>query len=237
MTEYLTYNSDVRKFENLWLINYSAFFGLITSTVCLRYVNNRIFSFASVGFNILVLTTFALTGLINLAELRNSYIDQADATIYTRTFLSNIGIRYICMLFAIPLVFVNRKILERDYFNPQIKEVEKVLLNLFVIILLSSELVHWLDISHIKNSDKLALSILWSIYALAMIVRGLMKKDGVIRIMAIILFGVTIIKLFIYDISDMSTIAKTVVMMILGALLLIASFLYNRASKSSKNEK
>jgi len=45
---------------------------------------------------------------------------------------------------------------------------------------------------------------------------------------AIALFGVTLIKLFFYDISHLDTISKTIVFVTLGILLLIISFLYNK---------
>jgi uncharacterized membrane protein len=46
--------------------------------------------------------------------------------------------------------------------------------------------------------------------------------------MAFIIFGLTIVKLFFYDIAHQSTISKTIVMISLGAVLLIVSFLYNK---------
>ena len=46
--------------------------------------------------------------------------------------------------------------------------------------------------------------------------------------MAIALFAITLIKLAIYDISHLNTIAKTIVFVTLGVLLLIISFLYNK---------
>ena len=45
---------------------------------------------------------------------------------------------------------------------------------------------------------------------------------------AIVLFAVTLIKLFFYDIADLDTISKTVIFVTLGILLLIISFLYNK---------
>jgi uncharacterized membrane protein len=45
------------------------------------------------------------------------------------------------------------------------------------------------------------------------------------------LFAITILKLFLYDMAGMSTISKTLVMIILGALMLISSFLYNRSKR------
>ncbi len=46
--------------------------------------------------------------------------------------------------------------------------------------------------------------------------------------MGIAIFGVTLIKLFIYDVSHMDTIPKTILFVSLGILLLIISFLYNK---------
>jgi uncharacterized membrane protein len=88
---------------------------------------------------------------------------------------------------------------------------------------------------NIHNSFKLSMSILWGSYALLLIVLGLWKGKAHIRITGIVLFGITLAKLFFYDMADMSTISKTVVMMILGVLLLTASFLYNKYKGSTEN--
>ncbi len=42
------------------------------------------------------------------------------------------------------------------------------------------------------------------------------------------LFAITLGKLFFYDISHLNTIAKTIVFVVLGVLLLVISFLYNK---------
>jgi uncharacterized membrane protein len=84
---------------------------------------------------------------------------------------------------------------------------------------------------HVFNSKqvyKLALSILWGIYSLGLISYGIWKKKSHLRIGAISLFAVTLIKLFVYDLQHMSTISKTIVFIALGILLLIISFLYNK---------
>ena len=79
-----------------------------------------------------------------------------------------------------------------------------------------------------SQSYKLGLSILWGVYALLLIALGIWKKKKHLRIGAIALFAVTLIKLFFYDISYLDTIAKTIVFVSLGVLLLIISFLYNK---------
>jgi uncharacterized membrane protein len=80
----------------------------------------------------------------------------------------------------------------------------------------------------VENTFKLSLSILWGCYALLLIVYGLSRDIRHIRLAGIFLFAVTLLKLFAYDMGDMSTILKTIVMVILGALLLTASFIYNK---------
>ena len=54
------------------------------------------------------------------------------------------------------------------------------------------------------------------------------KNNKNLRIGAIVLFSITLIKLFFYDISHLDTLSKTIVFVSLGILLLIISFLYNK---------
>ena len=53
---------------------------------------------------------------------------------------------------------------------------------------------------------------------------------------AMVLFGVTLLKLFLYDIASMNTITKTIVFVSLGILLLIISFLYNKYKHKISDE-
>jgi uncharacterized membrane protein len=79
-----------------------------------------------------------------------------------------------------------------------------------------------------SESYKLGLSILWGSYSLMMIALGIWKNLKFLRIMAIIIFAVTLVKLFFYDVSHLGTIQKTILFVSLGILLLIISFLYNK---------
>jgi len=48
--------------------------------------------------------------------------------------------------------------------------------------------------------------------------------------------GLTLVKIFFYDLANMSNISKTVVLIIMGMILLAASFMYNRYLEKMKNE-
>lgn len=234
--EYTLYDNDVLKFQTLWLLIYSAIVGIVITFINLRFVKDKTLSYVSAMFNGLVIAAFLSSGLIELASLRSSYLSQDQAEYYFRG-MYHIMIRYIGLFFVIPLMICNHWYSKKTtHFNETLIKTEQGLFHFVVVALLSSELVHWLDMMRVENSFKLALSILWGGYALFLIVVGLLKNQKHIRIMAFALFGITLIKLFAYDMADMSTIAKTIVMMALGVLLLVASFLYNKYKQTNENQ-
>jgi len=107
-----------------------------------------------------------------------------------------------------------------------------VVFELFIVfyiwVLLSNELLTWMDINYVADSFKLGMSILWGIIALSLIIFGLWKGKKHIRIFAIVLFAITSLKLFFYDTAHLGTISKTIIFISLGILLLITSFIYNK---------
>ena len=136
----------------------------------------------------------------------------------------------------IPLLWGNWKISRQEFFIDNVRRTENIAFHFVVLVLLSSELIHWLDMARVENSFKLSLSILWGAYALFLIVVGLSRDLKHIRLGAMVLFAATLVKLFVYDMADMSTILKTIVMIILGILLLTASFIYNKYKRATGNE-
>lgn len=229
---YPMFDTDLQEFKTLWLLIYSSIFGIVLTLMNKKWIKNETLTLTITAYNALILFMFVWNGLPSLGDLRSSFLQQTNAAYYFRD-LWHIVIRYITLLAIIPLVYLNRLHIRLALFNSTIKRAEFILFHLFTLILLSSEVVHWLELAGVDESFKLWLSILWGIYALAMIVVGLQRNDKPLRTLAIVLFGVTLVKLFFYDMADMSTIAKTIVMIILGVLLLISSFLYNKVKKAA----
>jgi uncharacterized membrane protein len=97
-----------------------------------------------------------------------------------------------------------------------------------VLWLTSSELLNWADILRLSDADKLGLSVWWGIYAVILVIVGIVQRKKHLRVGAIVLFAFTLVKLFLYDIATLGTISKTVVFVSLGILLLVISFLYNK---------
>src|SRR5262249_29528658 len=70
--------------------------------------------------------------------------------------------------------------------------------------------------------------ILWAVYAVGLVFAGIRRRYRPIRYLAILLFGFTILKVFMVDIARLDRVSKMLSVMGLGILLLIASYLYQR---------
>jgi uncharacterized membrane protein len=110
-----------------------------------------------------------------------------------------------------------------------------------IIALISFEVMHllvWIDYDKpesIYQSESLyskaGLSIVWGLSSFVIMWLGMSYKYKPLRIIALIVFGITLIKLFAYDISNIAPAGKIVAFILLGILLLIISFMYQRLRK------
>ena len=225
--EYNEYNNDIGIFRNIYLLVYSlVFFGGIALLNFYKF-KNKILGVSSIVIGLLVLFAAQTYGLGELGELRYSYID-GHYSKYFDVSINYILVRYLLWGtagFTLWAIFKNAKTqLENIKFHIFLEAV----IHISILNFLSNELVTWLDIAGYQDIFKLGLSILWSVYSLILVSLGIYKKKKHLRIFALVLFGITLAKLFLYDISNLSTISKTIVLIILGLLLLIISFLYNK---------
>ncbi|KQB41675.1 DUF2339 domain-containing protein [Flavobacterium aquidurense] len=75
---------------------------------------------------------------------------------------------------------------------------------------------------------KTGFPILWGILAFVFLIIGIKKQLKSLRIIALSLLGLTILKLFLYDISNISETGKIISFILLGILILIISFVYQK---------
>jgi len=73
-----------------------------------------------------------------------------------------------------------------------------------------------------------ALSVQWSVTAVVLLAVGFARLSNLLRYMAIGLFGITVIKIFLVDLSHLEMVYRIVSFIVLGLLLLVASLLYQR---------
>ena len=225
--DYSLYNYDINVFKNIYLIAYSlVFFGGL-ALLNFHKFKNKVLGISAIVIGLLTLLSAQTFGLEELGELRYAYINGGSNEYFDVNF-NYILVRYLLwgsVAFALWAIFKNTKsIIENTKFHIFLEMV----IHISIFNFLSNELVTWMDIAGYQDIFKLGLSILWSVYSLLLVSLGIYKKKKYLRISALVLFGVTLAKLFLYDISNLSTISKTIVLIVLGLLLLIISFLYNK---------
>jgi len=235
------------KLENAWLLLKSGWkiiyfmFFCVVAGILLRRINTenkqaemvKKLIWALFGLTIFAWLLFLLVGLYQFSELRELVLKNFDGkgnsggnkTILTSWLLWT---RYTGILSAIILLMVSQLYFVPDLLFKRAKGFRTVMIHTIILWILSSELIHQLSWNGSAGVYKLSLSLLWGGYALGLVYLGLRREHVVLRYAAMGLLAITLGKLFLYDIADMNTIAKTVVMIALGAILLLVSFIYNR---------
>ncbi|MBL7913083.1 MAG: DUF2339 domain-containing protein [Bacteroidia bacterium] len=75
---------------------------------------------------------------------------------------------------------------------------------------------------------KIGFPILWGILAFVFLFVGMKKYNKTFRVMSLVLIAITLIKLFAYDINNASQAGKIIAFFILGIVLLIIAFMYQK---------
>jgi uncharacterized membrane protein len=89
----------------------------------------------------------------------------------------------------------------------------------------------------LRLAQQLALSVLWALYGGAMLVVGLARRNRLLRLMALTLLGGTTLKVFLFDLSSLDKVYRIISFIVLGAILLAVSFLYQqRQQRTAKAE-
>jgi uncharacterized membrane protein len=232
------HNNAIWDFQAVWLYNYAMLFFTILSFVNIFKLKNKNLGYGNLGVNLFLIVLFLTGGLFYISELREMYLDQyLEGNRYHRGMMY-LAIRYISLSFFAGLLFAIYRYTKSTFLAFDFRKYFEALCYFCLIWILSSELLHWMDIGGAKNQYKLGLSILWGVSSLALIGVGIYQRKKFIRIGAMVLFGATLLKLFFYDIAHLNTISKTIVLVSLGVLLLIISFLYNKFKDeiAEKNE-
>ncbi|MFH1409692.1 MAG: DUF2339 domain-containing protein [Nanoarchaeota archaeon] len=80
----------------------------------------------------------------------------------------------------------------------------------------------------ILEMKEFLISVGWSILALVVMVLGFMFRQKHLRLQGMFIFGITILKVFLYDTRSLDTLYRTLSYIVLGILLLSISYVYAR---------
>jgi uncharacterized membrane protein len=156
---------------------------------------------------------------------------------------------YINVLAVLALLVMNHRYFSQDFVRTKLnKRVNSIFSLAILLFVISSELDHTIiitgftlvtnpdlyyinyeTIEHLKDvSQKIAWPIAWGIFSFVLMIIGMKRKKKHLRIASLALFLITLIKLGVYDIKDVSEGGKIAAFISLGLILLIISFMYQK---------
>lgn len=218
--------SIIRNKSSAWQANYTMAFLSVMALINRLKVRSFTLAAANAALGVLTLAAFATAGMVVFYDLRVAYMaGHGDHSLVSIRYLS-----YVCAaLLTAVLYLYSRDEFFTERVPPWITRVSFEAVSYgFWFIAASCELVNSMAQIGLADGTKLGLSIFWGIYALMLVIIGIARNRKHLRVAAIGLLGVTLLKLFFYDVADLDTIPRTILFVSLGLTLLVVSFLYNK---------
>ena len=219
------------------------FFSVLNIIVAKRHtsgilITNYIFNFINVGLFVLIFAVFPIG-------------DFKDAMLVPDRGYVGFIFHYVSLACVIYMVYSMYKVIQIPNTPIAFSPVLNTILVAIAIVYVSSlELVlhvFQFTISSVKENSfesetlqmqqyeivkthtiQIGFPILWGLLAFVFLFFGMKKQNKTLRVVALVLLGITLLKLFTYDIKDASEAGKIVAFIILGVVLLIISFMYQK---------
>lgn len=189
--------------------------------------------------NCLVYVSWTVLGLGVLAAVVQSF-----SYPMAEQFFPVINLRFVVLLTAAAVLFIQLQWWKKQAPAAQIRYLPFIFTMTIVIILFELVTVEVSDyfekaryladqsdtrlLMKLDNLHQMSLSIAWLCYSLALLALGIWRKMQILRMIAIGLFGLTIFKIFLFDLSFLGTLYRIFSFMGLGVILLVVSYLYQR---------
>ncbi|HEU0005026.1 MAG TPA: DUF2339 domain-containing protein, partial [Terriglobia bacterium] len=111
--------------------------------------------------------------------------------------------------------------------------------NLLVLFFLTTEISSYFEAAYYQASEyqqkrdirsrmQLSISALWGLYSIVLVTAGILRRFQPLRLLAIVLFTATILKVFFVDLGEMEKIYRIIASIGLGVILLVASMMYQK---------
>lgn len=232
------YDESWNYLKKAGLTIYNLVFFITFTLLTIKSWNNKILNWIVFSVNLLVALVFITGGLTEFAELRDYYLNPENATHFTLSH-SAFYLRYIGIFLLSVLLWMTYKLLQSETFNKLMLHRYYIgsIVHLFILVLLCNEMTNIYHLNSertehfFRNLDavyKLGYTMVFAAYSFGLIAFGIFKKNRIMRVSAIVLFGITLLKLVTFDTWDLSTGYKVIAYIILGVILLIVAFLYQK---------
>ena len=219
------YNRHIRMFRRLTLHDYYMIYIIALFALNRKVFKSITYAYITQMLGLLLLFAFIVPGLHRIGYLKEDYassLHSEEGAIGT----INIWIGYISYAVAGSLLLCTQISVKQFTNEKGYRKLISIFSHFIILSILTGELYHSLDkLSDVANPN-IFISILWGLYAVMIISVGIAQKRKHLRISAIFLFGITLFKLFIYDISNVTALGRVILLFSLGILLIIIAFLY-----------
>ncbi len=182
---------------------------------------------------------FVVTGIVSLLALMDGFTCNLEPF---RHFIPIINSRFLSVAIVITACYailrmlsIHNDSLDR---NDRVTQMSVFLITqILSVLLLSTECLDYfrysegyqhLNFTSHRHSLQLSLSVLWAIYGASLTGVGIAWRIRPARILGIAMLALTILKVFIVDMSGLNTVYRIASFIVLGLLLLAVSYFYNR---------
>ncbi|MDP2624705.1 MAG: DUF2339 domain-containing protein, partial [Candidatus Peregrinibacteria bacterium] len=180
----------------------------------------------------------AIVGSIGVLTLFNEF---GGFDIYEEKFLVNgfVGTMLVLIATSAAATYLYEQNKAKSEFSE--KDAQAILgtiANVAMVLLITHQIVHYFELKGAdepyeikKTLDQTAqftISIAWTLYSIALIAIGIMKRLKPARWMGLILFGITILKVLLVDLAGLSSGYRVIAFMVLGLFLIATSFSYQK---------
>ena len=122
-----------------------------------------------------------------------------------------------------------------------------VVANVLAVVALSAEAAGYFDAGRVALADavrlrdlelakQLSLSVVWALYGAGLLVAGRARRLRLLRLMSLALLSLTTLKVFFWDLSSLDRVYRIISFIVLGAILLAVSYLYQRSQQRAAAE-
>lgn len=175
-----------------------------------------------------ILALLAMGRLIFVDYERSHLI--LDSLRFSNGYTEHLGARLFTAVMTLGTVWLSGWLLQREeepFFSEQrtCGVVYYVVFGLLLFYLLNVEVGGFFH-EYAPTAKFAAISVLWAIFSVALISLGFLKKLVALRYTAMVLFALTIGKVFLVDMANVATPFRIISFIVLGLMLIGASFLY-----------
>jgi uncharacterized membrane protein len=221
--------SSTGKIKTIWMLIFSLVFVGGMQLGNRFFWKNKVLSFALGTASAVAVLSFLSLGLFNMSVIRDrALVDLPVFSDPSAAYSLIYNIRYIGYVALGFTLWANWYSLRRFYPDKFFKQAIEIVIHICLVWVVCSELIHLKRMNGGGDFYRAGLTIFGGIYSFVLIAYGIWKKRPHLRLLAMILFGITLLKLFIYDIATVDSGGKTIAFISLGVLLLVISFLYTK---------